>query len=110
MAGLLCLLAGCATHRIDWARRVGHFRYDQEGLGLGTPDKNAKLTDGTMVAEWLTRRGYAYSYASYPYPFYAGWYGPYYPGYINSYTTPDYFVRLTFGPDGQLRDWKRFYK
>jgi hypothetical protein len=101
------LLTSCATMRVDWSARVGHFSYDQAVLELGPPDKSATLKDGTVVAEWLTRRGYSYGYSVYGYsPWY---YGPFYPGYgeVNS---PDYFLRLTFGPDGMLKAWKRFYK
>jgi hypothetical protein len=86
---------------------VGHYTYDQAVLELGPPDKYAKVTDGTIVADWLTHRGYTYSYAPYYYP---GWYGPYYPGYWGSYTSPDYFLRLTFGADGKLQTWKYFYR
>ena|SRR5215471_1866810 len=109
--GLLALLAaGCATPRIDWAPRVGTYSYDQAVLELGPPDKYAKVTDGTVVADWLTHRGYTYSYAPYYYPYYPGWYGPFYPGFVNTYTSPDYFLRLTFGPDGKLQTWKYFYR
>jgi len=29
---------------------------------------------------------------------------------VNTYTTPRQFLRLTFGPDGQLIAWKKLYK
>jgi len=105
--GVGSLLAGCASMRMDWAGRVGHFSYDQAVLELGPPDKSATLMDRTVVAEWLTRKGYSYASAQYGYsPWY---YGPFYPGYaeVNS---PDYFLRLTFGPDGMLKAWKHFYR
>lgn len=103
---LLLLLAGCATQKVDWASRVDNYSYDQAILEIGPPDKQARLEDGTIVAEWLTRRGYAYSspaFGYYPWSYY----GPHYPGYVDSYT-PDYFLRLTFGPDGKLRSWRKF--
>ncbi len=53
---LAALAVGCATSKIDWAGRVGTYTFDQAVLDLGPPDKQAKLTDGTVVAEWLTRR------------------------------------------------------
>ena len=100
----LCLtLAGCATTRVDWAARVGHYTYEQAVTDLGPPDKQAKLADGTLVAEWLTNRGYTYAYAS------PGPYGPFYPG-LSTYTAPSQFLRLTFGPNGQLTTWKKLYK
>jgi len=114
LAGLLltaCLLAGCATPGIDWASRVANYTYEQAILELGPPDKSAQLSDGTTVAEWLTRRGYSYSCAPYGYYGYSPWwYGPMYPAYVDTYSTPNSFLRLIFGPDGRLRDWKRFYK
>jgi len=107
MSGLcLLLLAGCATQKVDWAGRVGQYTYDQAILEIGPPDKQARLEDGTVVAEWLTRRGYVYGSPAFGYPPWS-YYGPYYPGSVATYT-PDYFLRLTFGPDGKLRSWRKF--
>jgi len=105
---LICLLAGCATApKTDWASRVGQYTFDQAVIELGPPDKQAKLGDGTVVAEWMTRRGYARGHPVYGYG-YAGWYhDPFYASYIETYS-PDYFLRLTFGPDGRLKAWKKF--
>jgi hypothetical protein len=100
-------LAGCATQKIDWAARVGHFTFDQAVLQLGPPDKQAKLGDGTMVADWMTRRGYSQTYANYGLGYPRWYYGPMYPGYVETYS-PDYFLRLIFGPDGELKSWKQF--
>jgi len=106
---LFVLLAGCATRKIDWTARVGKYTFDQTVAEIGPPDKQAKLTDGTLVAEWLTSRGYQQFYATGGYiggP-YRAW--PYAPAYVNTYS-PDYFLRLTFGPDGQLQAWKKLAK
>ena len=106
---MVFILAGCATQKIDWAGRVGNYTYDQAVLELGPPDKQATLGDGTVVAEWLTRRGHGYTTPAFGY---APWsyYGPYYyPGYVDSYT-PDVFLRLTFGPDGKLIAWRKLAK
>jgi hypothetical protein len=101
------LMNGCATGKIDWTKRIGIYTYDQTILELGPPDKQAKLADGTIVADWLATRGYYYSsppiYGYYPYG------GPYY-AYTDAYRTPDSFLRLTFGADGKLHAWKRVYK
>src|SRR5258705_4238554 len=104
------LLGGCTTPKIDWAGRVGIYTYDQAVIDMGPPDRYAKLGDGTVVAEWLTRRGYSYGYAPvwYGSPHY--YYGPFYPGYIDTYTYPNYYLRLVFGPDGRLKTWKNFYR
>ena len=109
LAVMAALLAGCATRKIEWTTRIGHYTMDQAVLEFGPPDKQARLTDGTVVGEWLTRRGYQQVYAVGGY--YGGcapwYYGPYYPGYVGS-SSPDWFLRLTFGPDGELRSAKKF--
>jgi len=108
LAVLLLLLAGCATNRIDWASHVGNYTFDQAVTEIGPPDKQARLGDGTMVAEWLTRRGYRHGFATTPYasgyPY--GYCWPVYPSYVETYS-PDYYLRLTFGPDGRLTAWKK---
>ena len=106
LAAALCV-AGCATNRVDWNSRVGVFTYDQAVTELGPPDKQAKLTDGVVVAEWLTHRGFSETYGAYGYGYPRWFYGPTYPGYVETYS-PDYFLRLIFGADGQLQDWKKF--
>jgi hypothetical protein len=101
------VVAGCATGpKIDWAGRVGHYTYDQAVLELGPPDKVAKLDSGIIVANWITRQGYAYNTGG------AVTYG-YYPGtvIVPSYTqnySPTYYLRLTFGTDGKLAEWKKY--
>ena len=107
---LLALWSACATAKVDWNSRVGVFTYDQAVLELGPPDKMAKLTDGTTVADWLTTRSYRAGYFGFD-GYYGGYYGPYhYPAVALAYDGPavEYFIRLTFDPDGKLRSWKRF--
>lgn len=107
LAACLCAmlwLVGCATHRVDWNARVGHYTYNQAVLDMGPPDREAKLADGTSVGEWLLNRGYTYVYAT------PGPYGPFWGGTASAYTTPSLFMRLTFGPDGQLTAWKKTYR
>ena len=108
--GFCVLLSGCASTKIDWNSRIGNYTHDQAVIELGPPDKEAKLTDGTIVAEWLTRRGYAggsvgfmYGYG-YPYYGYPHFYTPY---YMAEAPSPDYFIRLTFGSDGKLQAYRR---
>jgi hypothetical protein len=108
--GLLgLLLAGCATQRIDWASRIGSYSYDQAVVDLGPPDKYAKLSEGTAVADWLVQRGYVHTYAPFGYGCYPWYPGAFYPPYAAT-SSPDYFLRLTFGTDGRLKEWKNFYK
>lgn len=103
----VALVTGCATKpKVNWDARIGNYTFDQAVTELGPPDKQAKLGDGTTVAEWMTRRGYWHGSAlGAPR---APWYsGPAYPDYVETYS-PDYFLRLTFGSDGQLKTWKQF--
>jgi hypothetical protein len=102
--GLVGMLAGCVSSpkKIDWDARVGTFTYDAAVLEMGPPDKEATLTDGTIVAQWLTRRGY--SHRTY-HLLYGGW--------IHSNDAPpgpDQFLTLTFGADRVLKTWKTSYK
>jgi hypothetical protein len=103
------IFAGCATNRINWDERIGAYTLDQAVVAMGPPDKQATLSDGTVVAEWLTRRGRAVAYTPgtgyYGYPNWGGYYGGSYPTYVQA--LPDYFVRLTFGPNGKLAEWKK---
>lgn len=50
------LLVACASKKIDWGTRVDSYTYDQAVVELGPPDKAAKLSDGTTIAEWYERR------------------------------------------------------
>jgi hypothetical protein len=97
-------LAGCATQRVDWNARIGHYAYDQAVVDMGPPDRQAKLADGGLVAEWLTGRGTTYVYGT------PGPYGPYYAGPVIAQTSPSRFLRLTFGPNGQLTAWTKVYR
>jgi len=105
--GFCLFLIGCASTKIDWSSRIGNYTYDQAVIELGPPDKYAKLTDGTVVGEWMTRRGYSggsgsmfygYNYPYYHHPWPYSYYEP---------PSPDYYIRLTFGPDGKLLAYKR---
>src|SRR2546428_1350803 len=109
--GLCVFVVGCASTKIDWNSRIGNYTYDQAVTELGPPDKYAKLTDGTVVAEWMTRRGYSggsvgFMYG-YGYPYHASP-SPLSPPYsLAEPPSPDYFIRLTFGPEGKLQAYKR---
>ena len=100
---LVCLGNGCQTVKVDWDARVGSYTFDQAVLDMGPPDKIAPLTDGTRVAEWLTFRSGGNSFVGFGIGYRYG------PGMYYSGTSPitEYFLRLTFDPDGKLRSWKR---
>jgi len=106
---LLLGVAGCRTP-IDWNTRVGSYTYDQAVLELGPPDKHAKLSDGTIVAEWLTYRGgTSRVYAGGGYGHWGGhrpYYGP--TVIVDDYPTFESFLRLIFAPDGTLKSFRKY--
>ncbi len=109
-------LTGCATtSRVDWNARVGVYTYDQAVIDLGPPDKMATLSDGTVVAEWMTSRGRYYG-SSAAYGYYGAPYGRYgvSPGFVMApqYLDqgPDKFLRLVFDSGKVLVSWKGFMK
>jgi hypothetical protein len=88
------LLAGCATTKIDWDSRISLYSYDDAISELGVPDRQATLSDGSIVGEWLQYRGGAYGTSHY-----SRW------SRFQSYDVhefPDRYLRLTFGPDKLL--------
>ena len=98
------LVAGCATNRVDWDARVGVFNYDQAVGELGPPDKQAKLPDGTTVAEWISRYNNTGTIG-----LGTGLYGGG-AGVGLMATTPTYresSLRLTFGTNHVLTAWSR---
>jgi hypothetical protein len=111
---ILVGIAGCTTRpRVDWSARMGTYTYDQAVIDYGPPDKSAKLSDNSTVAEWVTSPG-GYSVQSFGYGYYGRPYGPYgyYPGYAvgPDYVTrlPDRRLRLVFDPQGHLKGWNEF--
>jgi hypothetical protein len=113
---LVLFFAGCATTpKVDWTARIGNYTYDQAVIDYGPPDKQAKLDNGVLVAEWMTRRGYHAAYPPYPflsYGYYHWCYGPWYhhPFYMDTYNAPATFLRMVFSADGKLASYKKFYR
>ncbi len=106
---LAVLLTGCVSPPINWPARVGQYTYDQAIVEYGPPDKSARLQDGSIVAEWMTRSGQV---VTTPDPLWGPpgyWYGPFPPAYTQTYF-PATFLRLMFGPDGKLKTAKSFAK
>ena len=100
--GLALLLTACATNKVDWQTRVGNYTYDQAVLEFGPPDKEATLQDGTRVAEWLTSRGRSH-----------GGFATYWGRglvHVSNDVSPDYYLRLTFAPSGQLHTFRKYAK
>lgn len=103
LAGILLSLCGCLGPRIDWGSRVGSYTYDQAVLELGPPDRKEELSDGTKVVEWLTNRGLMHGSVD---TFYGPRFGGPYIQHYSQFPSPDEYLRLTFDPQGRLRNWR----
>jgi hypothetical protein len=95
----LGFLAGCKTPAVDWNSRIGGCTFSQAVAELGPPDKQAKMNDGKLVAQWITLHGsngffMGGSMAGGNYGMGAGQYVG------QSYK--DHVLELTFAPDGKL--------
>ncbi|HXF09878.1 MAG TPA: hypothetical protein VN625_03775 [Desulfuromonadaceae bacterium] len=98
--------AGCATQKVNWQTRVGTYTYDQAIQDFGPPDKSAQLEDGSTVSDWMIREGHTVI-APRPYMSPIDGFGPASAGYSQTYI-PSYYMRLTFGPDKKLKEFKNF--
>ena len=100
----LALVTGCVTHRVNWNARLGSFNYDQAVIELGPPDKQAKLSDGRTIAEWVSRYDTGSTVV-----LGGGFYHS--PAGINFVeTSPHYYesrLRLTFNTNNILSDWSK---
>ncbi|MDR3460264.1 MAG: hypothetical protein P4N60_22780 [Verrucomicrobiae bacterium] len=99
------VVVGCTTARVDWNARIGHYTFDQAVTELGPPDKQARLTDGQRVAEWVTRH-----YANSSVAIGTGFgYGPGGGGYVQSVgpNTYETSLRLTFNTNNVLEKWSK---
>ena len=96
LAMLSFIFAGCkSTPKVDWNSRIGNYTYDQSVAEFGPPDKTAKLSDGKTVADWIKHSnggGVSFGVGT---------------GVGTSTGYPDRVLRLTFGPDGKLLEFKK---
>jgi len=99
-----------STPPVDWNSRVGNYTYDQAVIELGPPDKKEKLTDGTIVAEWVKRRsgsGFSFGVGG------GGFVGPgtAVGGGIGQSVGSSYdrVLKLIFASDGKLSSWSKNY-
>lgn len=98
---------GCASKpKPDWNQRVGHYTFDEAVQELGPPVGSTLLGDGTRVAEWFLKPGPSISFG-----LGTGFGGP--GGAVGvgqsvALPTPGQYLRLVFGPDGQLQRWEKF--
>ena len=95
---------GCATKpKVDWNSRVGGYTYDQAVVELGPPDRQATLTDGRRVGEWVVGRsgGGGLSIGVGSFGRHTG------VGVSQSIGSgpQDRILRLTFDTQGKLTEW-----
>ncbi len=105
LALVTLLAAGCVTQRINWNARIGTYTFDQAIIDFGPPDKQAKLSDGRRVAEWISHYSSGgtvmFGTALYNYP--GG------VGFVQT-TGPEYYetkLRLTFTTNDVLAAWSK---
>ena len=102
------VVAGCATTKpIDWNSRVGIYTFDQAVTELGPPDKQARLSDGKTVAQWITHRegGTSFSVGT---GFVGGNTG-FGVGQTVGTGYRDRVLTLTFGTNNVLAAWSKNY-
>ena len=102
----MLVISGCASRpKPDWDQRIGYYTFDQAVHELGPPFSSIQLQDGTTVAEWFQGTGPQLSFGVG-----GGSFGDNSAvGVGQGVTTPSKgrYLRLTFGPDGQLRRWEK---
>jgi hypothetical protein len=105
LAMAAAVFAGCATHRVDWSARIGTYSFDQAVMDYGPPDKQAKLSDGRKVCDWVSR----YSSGGGTAIVSGGWGYPGSVGFVQT-TGPQYYesvLRLTFTTNNVLSAWSK---
>jgi hypothetical protein len=102
------LVVGCKTTKpIDWNSRVGTYTFDQAVTEMGPPDKQTTLSDGKLVAQWITHRngGSSFSVGT---GFYTGGVGVG-VGQTTGSAYPDKILTLTFGTNSVLATFSKNY-
>lgn len=108
LALVAAFVASCSTTKpVAWYSRVGTYTFDQAVTELGPPDKQAKLSDGKTVAEWITHRSGG-SGLSVGTGFFGGGTGVGVSQSVGSGRS-DKILTLTFGTNNVLAAWSRNY-
>ena len=110
MVAIAIVLVGCVGPKIDWNARIGSYTFDEAVREMGPPERQATLSDGSKVVDWVTERAYQSGGIGFGSRFYSsGRYGYYDPFVMTQleHRFPDRVVRLTFSPDGKLKEAKR---
>jgi hypothetical protein len=111
LAAFTLAVCGCSTtKKVDWNSRVGNYTYDQAVTEFGPPDKQTTLSDGKLVADWVSRRhsggaSIGFGVGSFGH---SGGVGVGVSQPVGS-SYNDRVMRLTFGPDKKLVTWTKNY-
>jgi hypothetical protein len=108
LAVAFALTTGCKTTKpVDWNSRVGAYTFDQAVTEFGPPDKQTTLSDGKLVAQWITHRngGSSFSVGT---GFYTGGVGVG-VGQTTGSAYPDRILTLTFGTNQVLTTFSKNY-
>ncbi len=102
----VALISGCAsTPPVNWNARIGNYTFDQAVIDLGPPDKQAKLSSGQTVAEWIHRE-----HSSAAIGVGTGFFTPGMGVGVGESVGSGYrehVLKLIFGPDGRLVSWSK---
>ena len=102
------LITGCQTTKpIDWSSRVGTYTFGQAVTEFGPPDKQTTLSDGKLVAQWITHRNGGASFGVGT-GFYTGGVGVG-VGHTTGSAYPDRILTLTFGTNQVLAAYSKNY-
>ena len=99
---------GCQTLKpVDWNSRVGHYTHDQAVNELGSPARQARLSDGKVVSKWFVQPPVAPRFNS-GMTYYGSNHGLGAGQAIGSGLN-NQMLQLTFGTNGTLIDWSKNY-
>ena len=106
LALLLLAASGCASKpKPNWNERIGHFTFEDAVHESGPPFSVITLQDASMVAEWFLKPGPQLTFGLGT--GFGGGGGGVAVGQGVTVPTPGHYMRLTFGPDGQLQRWEK---
>ena len=103
----IALISGCATTKpVNWDSRVGHYTYDQAVTELGPPARQARLSDGKVVAKWFVQPPVAPKFNSGMSNYGNNGFGA---GQTPGGGYNEQMLQLTFETNGTLAAWSKNY-
>jgi hypothetical protein len=104
----VAFVTGCATAPpVDWNSRVGNYTYNQAVHELGPPNRQARLSNGSMVFKWFLQPNGGNGFgAAMPNNGINNGFG------VGPNISPGFsgrYLQLTFDAKGVLTDWSKNY-